>query len=1040
MLQKIKKATAVLGVTLLSSMAFAQANDNCDDMEPICTDAGLSFTANSGGPNASTVDPGNNYDCLASSPNPAWYYFEIATAGPIDMSLTAPQDIDFIIWGPYTDLAAAQGQCGNMGNGGPGAPVVDCSYSSTNNETPSIPNTQVGEVYVMLITNYANTVQDLSLTQTGGTGATDCNIITPDPCLSDPGTFVTQKDPAGPAPNVFTVAPIYLCQGDAWSATSNDDFILPNDTIAQPIGDGVYSAQLMWLVYDAAPVSLDPGTDPGFLNFIIPSEDLMDINNGTSPIITNFGCGTYWFVPVAGDDGVGGNGNVANGTNDNGALDWDKNNNGCYLLGEAIEVTYACEIETANVLNCDPPGTINGMDVDITGGSGNYTIVNTGAGNLVSSNVNNPGTATVENLNNNSAWSINITDAEGCTASASGIFSAPVITNVSLTPAPDCPALGVGSVDVTVSGTSGQGPTYTIVMDGVPTVGTAGTYSNIAGTVVPVVVSDGAGCISDTTVTIPSAGHFINVQITALQGEQCFGDGTGAATISAVPTPSGNVVSIVWTDPLGANFPGGPGNTSQSGMMPGFWTVCVTDDVGSGCEVCIPVEITAPAQLDIFVDNSNEPVCYGFADGSIDVGVLGGTNPLAFSWSHNPANTGDVANQVPAGEYTAYVTDGNGCMDSVVIDLGQPDSLWGEFIIKNIDCFGASTGGIITTNVNGAFGNYTYNWNLQGVVPNPPNSSNSANGLPAGTYVMTLLDENGCNNEYQWTLTQNPQLVFNEFGTEDAYCRLFGFQSGNGVVFASASGGVPDYTYQWMNLATGATSTNTTWGGRNPGSYQMTVTDAVGCTLVETIELDSVNPIAAFTVLSAELDANCEGTAPVVVQLTNQSEYFANPNNPSADTTFFWNLDHFKFPNTWWISHDINETADTVYTGEEVFEACLVAINKNGCTDTACKLITVHEQPMFTPPNVFTPGDAGTPNENFQFMELSQAVETFYAVVVDRWGQVVFEYNLITDQWDGNNKNGKPCNDGVYFYNYDVIYTNGETTSGQGNVTLIRHP
>ena len=1043
MLRYFKDTAAIVGLSLLGASAFGQANSDCSTLDPICSDAGVQFTASSGVTAASSTNPGNNYGCLFSSPNPTWYYMQVDQSGNLDFSLSAPQDIDFIIYGPFANLADAEAGCESYGNGGVGQNIVDCSYSSTNNETPSIPGAVSGEIYVLLITNYANSVQDVDFNQSNagnsGAGSLDCDIITVPPCVSDPGTFVIQKDPVGAAPLQLAQDPLYLCEGDAFEITSNDDYILPNDTIAQPVGDGVYSAQLMWLVYDAVPSSLDPGADPGFLNFIIPNEDLTDINNGTSPIITNFGCGTYYFVPVAGDDGVGGNNNVANGTNDNGALDWDKNGNGCYLLGAPIEVTYACAITATSSVNCNPPGTVNGIDIAITGGSGNYTVTNTGAGNLASTNVTNPGTATVANLTNNAAWSIDITDAEGCLGTASGVFAAPVITDITINPAPDCPLLGTGDVDVTVSGTSGQGGPYTIVMNGNPTTGTTASYTDVAGTSVPIVVSDADGCIADSTVTITSAGHYIDIQITDLQGEQCFGDGQGAATISATPTPTGNVVSIVWTDPLGADFPGGPTNTSQSGMMPGIWIVCVTDDVGSGCEVCVPVEITAPQELDVLVENSNEPVCYGFSDGSIDVGISGGTQPVTFSWSHDSGVTGDVANTIGAGTYTAYVTDDNGCQDSIVIELGQPDSLWAEFTVKDIDCYGDSTGGIITDMVYGNFGNVTYNWNLQGTVPNPPNTSNSAGGLPEGTYVMTLLDENGCNNEYQWTLTQNPQIVFEELGSDPAYCRVFSFQSGNGVVFASASGGTPDYTYEWLNVNTGATTNNTTWGGLNPGTYQMTVTDDLGCTLVETIQLDSVSPIADFTVTSAQLDANLAGTSPVVVQFTNQSQYFANPNNPNADTTFFWNLDHQTFPTEWWISEDYYETADTTYTGEQVFEVCLVAINKNGCTDTTCKDITVFDQPQFTPPNVFTPGDASTPNEVFQFQELSQAVDQFSAVVVDRWGKVVFEFNSITDAWDGTDLSGSECTDGVYFYTYDAVFTNGTTTQGQGNITLIRH-
>ena len=122
-----------------------------------------------------------------------------------------------------------------------------------------------------------------------------------------------QEDPVGAPPLQLATAPLYLCEGDGFQITSNGDYILPNDTIAQPVGDGIYSAQLMWLVYDGPPNMGDPNADPNFLQYIIPSEDLIDVNDGGSPIITTFGCGTYWFVPVAGDDGIGGNGGVANG-------------------------------------------------------------------------------------------------------------------------------------------------------------------------------------------------------------------------------------------------------------------------------------------------------------------------------------------------------------------------------------------------------------------------------------------------------------------------------------------------------------------------------------------------------------------------------------------------------------------------------------------------------------------------------------------------------------------------------------------------------
>ena len=168
-------------VTEIAAPPPPPGNVGCGGMEPICTDVGLSFTAEAGGVTDVWVEqPGNNYDCLGTSPDPTWYYFEIGTSGNIDMNLSAPSDIDFVIWGPFTDLSAAQSACGNLGNAptSTNGAVVDCSFSFTNNEFPSITGAVVGEVYVMVITNFAGVVQPVSLTQVGGTGATNCSIVT----------------------------------------------------------------------------------------------------------------------------------------------------------------------------------------------------------------------------------------------------------------------------------------------------------------------------------------------------------------------------------------------------------------------------------------------------------------------------------------------------------------------------------------------------------------------------------------------------------------------------------------------------------------------------------------------------------------------------------------------------------------------------------------------------------------------------------------------------------------------------------------------
>ncbi|MBK6525882.1 MAG: gliding motility-associated C-terminal domain-containing protein [Crocinitomicaceae bacterium] len=433
--------------------------------------------------------------------------------------------------------------------------------------------------------------------------------------------------------------------------------------------------------------------------------------------------------------------------------------------------------------------------------------------------------------------------------------------------------------------------------------------------------------------------------------------------------------------------------------------------------------------------NSNEPTCYAYNDGSITVQSTGGSGGLVYSWDPTNPVTGNTFNNLTAGIYTAYVTDVNGCMDSIEIDLGQPDSLQGHFTIKDILCFGDSTGAIIVDSVSNAIGTVSYFWNLSGVVPNPPPTSNIANGLPIGTYVLNIQDAL-CNNQYEFTLVQNPAITFAEFGSEPAFCRMFSYQSGNGVVFASATGGVPDYEYEWINLGTGASTNNTTWGGLNPGNYQMTVTDDVGCELVQTIQLDSVSPIAAFDVISAQLDpTTLSGTAIVCAEFDNNSQYFANENDPNADTTFFWELG-YNLP--WQLSQDVDEVFDTCYYSEAQYEVCLVALNKNGCTDTACKIITIYDFPILVAPNVFTPGDGDAVNMTFEFDTKQTAIVEFECTVYDRWGKEMFVFTSITDKWDGTTKGGRPATDGVYFYTYKATASNGTPFEGQGTVTLIR--
>jgi gliding motility-associated-like protein len=436
----------------------------------------------------------------------------------------------------------------------------------------------------------------------------------------------------------------------------------------------------------------------------------------------------------------------------------------------------------------------------------------------------------------------------------------------------------------------------------------------------------------------------------------------------------------------------------------------------------------------------NVPTCYLFSDGSLtlNLGNSEGTETfLIEDAAGNILNLGgtNTANNLNEGWYYWEVNLGPGCtvVDSTFID--DPDALDAAITLYHPLCAGL-TGQATADTVYNWQGNYdeiSFIWN-----PNPGNvggiAADSAFNMLAGPYVLTINDGNGCSNLIDFTITEPDPLEFNQLGTDPAYCRLYGYQSGNGVVFAAATGGTPDYDYLWVNLGTGDSTTNTTWGGLNPGEYTIQVTDDNECLLTEFVTLDSLNPLADYDMSSPGFVIEWEGDSPLEVHFENQSAYFANPNNPNADTTFFWNFDFDTAP--WVISHDVNETFDTVYTAG-VYTICLTALNKNGCSDTLCQDLIVYDPVELEPPNIFTPNGDGN-NDEFTFLYKTVGVETFRCVVVNRWGVTIREFNDVHDSWDGTDKSGDESQDGVYFYVYEGAGFNGDQFSGQGTVTLIR--
>lgn len=1076
-------------MSIYGTIATAQTNTTCATMLPICTDDLLTFDiyATGGG-----MDPGNNDGgCLVPTVGTNWFYLKIGTSGNIDMTMTAPigVDLDFVVWGPFTNLTAAQNACGNLGNAPNPLGTVDCGPLGGNTENINIAGATSGEIYVLLITiptGNPSTTFELTL-DPSSTGSTDCSVVLP-PCDSDPGTFTLLKNGSA------TTSPIELCAGQSFQIQSNNDYALPTDTISYADGgDSAYTAQLMFLLYTAPPTSNYPFLDPAYTGVIIPSDTLLDTNKVTiSPFLDSLdiNCGTIYFVPVAGDDGIGLNNNMV-GVGDNGQVGYDLDSNLCYVLGTPIVVKYNCEINVNATIVCT--GTSNSdpssIAINVNGGEGLITLNSIKDGTLSNAGpVTTPIALSLNGIFHLDTALVYFTDEQMCMDSIRIYFSKPQFKEVTMQPAANCGALGYVAIEG--DDTTGNGGIVSITMNTIVELNVTPPIDTLfasGGTQVTTILTDAAGCQTDTVnnITILNGQH-VTGDIISIEPISCFGANDGYAIVTASSVDgngdpnSGVITSVVWSHSGGTTYIGTALDTALSVdnivagsnpqvnwvVLPGAWTATVVDNFGCSKTFNITIEEPDP----ITNDNSvlGLPTCDGLSNGSINIIVKGGTFPMAsYTVVGVPSGTnyptvGNSVSGLGAGTYNITLVDDNGCVGSFPIELQEPLSIDATFNINDnhkVKCYGDSTAFIdilSLINVPTTIFPLYISWELPGI-GNPNVTINSitdlpvgVSGLPAGTYNLEIIDANACPKSWDFTIGQEDSLYISSLTLVPAFCRTGGFQNGNGEMDVTAIGGKGNKKIVWEEIATGDFHNAPKWAAKNTGEYTVTISDDNQCVAERTFTLDSINPVSDFFITSDEFYVSdiYEGDEELNIKVEvadNITQTFLQEGNPNSDEVYQWNLNagNINDEDRWFLTYDSLVKPDTSYLGASVdnatiYEVCLITKNYNDCSAMTCKEVKVHSIPQLILPNVFTPGGgSNSQNETFYFPYIG--VNDFTATIFDRYGIKVFEFEDIKDEWNGLLKgDGKECSDGVYFYVYKGTTTNGTEVSGDGTVTLVR--
>ncbi len=298
----------------------------------------------------------------------------------------------------------------------------------------------------------------------------------------------------------------------------------------------------------------------------------------------------------------------------------------------------------------------------------------------------------------------------------------------------------------------------------------------------------------------------------------------------------------------------------------------------NGCFLLFPalVTISEPPPITVLVDGTGEVTCFGGVDGSATITTSGGTPTYSFIW------TGDGTGHVSAAEdpidlvadtYDLAITDNNGCPQfyNNLVTIIQPADL--AVTVENltpVDCNGLATGAI-DISPSGGTPILSFNWT-------GPNGFNATTediaNLEAGNYSLTITDARGCSKEFLdlATITTNTNIMAT-FGLSHITCN----GTSNGGITTDVSGGTPNYLYSWTGPSGFVASTKDI-SGLIPGSYRLTVTDAVGCAEVMTDQVLIEPPPIAASASTVHID--CFGAADGSVDLT--------PSGGTAPYTFNW--------------------------------------------------------------------------------------------------------------------------------------------------------
>lgn len=403
--------------------------------------------------------------------------------------------------------------------------------------------------------------------------------------------------------------------------------------------------------------------------------------------------------------------------------------------------------------------------------------------------------------------------------------------------------------------------------------------------------------------------------------------------------------------------------------------------------------------------------CKGGNNGSATVTAISGGSGLTYTWSPEGGNT-NVANSLPAGNYSVTIQDANGCKSTSSVTINEPNSSTGSSSQTVTSCSGDAV--TFQVNTTGISDPITYLWMPGGYTTN----SITVSPTVSTTFTVTLNISGNCASTEQkyYTNIVSPKPLVAVSNFSNAGCAPFCLN-----LTDKSSTSVGDITsWNWSTSnSLNSEEKNPTFCFNTPGVYSIHhgVTSSIGCNnLVYNITTVTVHPTPSVE-FSADKFVTTEND-PVI--------HFQNTSDKNLE--FEWSFGEGTTLSTTNPVFDFNAIGN--------YPVLLKGTNEFGCANTVMHLVKVEPEFTFFAPNSFTPNNDNL-NDVFLPKGMAWDVTSYNLTIFDRWGRQVFTTNDYTIGWNGmHNNTAELMPNDVYVWKVSMYDLHRKSHQFSGSVLL----